>query len=48
MSRWGWVMLVLASTASAQEVAIYRCTDAQGALTVQNMPARRACSSRRN
>ncbi|MFA8630594.1 DUF4124 domain-containing protein, partial [Xanthomonas campestris pv. campestris] len=38
MSRWGWVMLVLASTASAQEVAIYRCTDAQGALTVQNMP----------
>ncbi|BBK02593.1 DUF4124 domain-containing protein [Xanthomonas campestris pv. campestris] len=38
MSRWGWVMLVLAPTASAQEVAIYRCTDAQGALTVQNMP----------
>ncbi|AOY64775.1 DUF4124 domain-containing protein [Xanthomonas citri pv. glycines] len=31
-------MMALGSLAGAQEVAIYRCTDAAGALTVQNMP----------
>ncbi|MCL1499537.1 DUF4124 domain-containing protein [Xanthomonas nasturtii] len=31
-------MLAVASVAGAQEVAIYRCTDPTGALTVQNMP----------
>ncbi|KAB7766788.1 hypothetical protein [Xanthomonas maliensis] len=30
--------LTLSSHALAQDVTIYRCTDAQGALTVQNMP----------
>ncbi len=31
-------MMALGSLAGAQEVAIYRCTDPAGALTVQNMP----------
>ncbi|MBV6803553.1 MULTISPECIES: DUF4124 domain-containing protein [Xanthomonas] len=31
-------MMALGSLAGAQEVAIYRCTDPTGALTVQNMP----------
>ncbi|GAB2508839.1 hypothetical protein GCM10027084_25150 [Pseudoxanthomonas sangjuensis] len=31
-------LLLATATASADEVAIYRCTDAHGALTVQNMP----------
>ncbi|MCP3046633.1 DUF4124 domain-containing protein [Xanthomonas euvesicatoria pv. allii] len=31
-------MMALGSPAGAQEVAIYRCTDPTGALTVQNMP----------
>lgn len=39
MRRWPWaVLLACASVAGAQEVAIYRCTDSSGALTVQNMP----------
>jgi len=42
MSRaWPWLTMaawLLAGTAAAQEIAIYRCTDAQGALTVQNQP----------
>ncbi|HEY0333072.1 MAG TPA: DUF4124 domain-containing protein [Stenotrophomonas sp.] len=32
---WGWLA---ATGAHAQDVVIYRCTDAQGALAVQNMP----------
>lgn len=31
-------LLLATATASADEVAIYRCTDASGALTVQNAP----------
>ncbi|WP_115050848.1 DUF4124 domain-containing protein [Xanthomonas arboricola] len=39
MRRWPWLaLLASASLAGAQEVAIYRCTDPAGALTVQNMP----------
>ncbi|OOW72574.1 hypothetical protein Xkhy_17745 [Xanthomonas axonopodis pv. khayae] len=44
MRRWPLLgamtlgMMALGSLAGAQEVAIYRCTDAAGALTVQNMP----------
>lgn len=39
MKRWlGAALLASASVAGAQEVAIYRCTDPSGALTVQNMP----------
>ncbi|MCC4615809.1 DUF4124 domain-containing protein [Xanthomonas campestris pv. asclepiadis] len=40
MRRWLWVATMAAwgSVAGAQEVAIYRCTDPTGALTVQNMP----------
>ncbi len=42
MSRALWLMLMLllgwVSGANAQDVAIYRCTDPSGALTVQNMP----------
>ncbi|MBB3780901.1 hypothetical protein FHY16_003705 [Xanthomonas campestris] len=39
MKRWLWVaLLASAELANAQEVAIYRCTDPAGALTVQNMP----------
>ncbi|WP_311240677.1 MULTISPECIES: DUF4124 domain-containing protein [unclassified Xanthomonas] len=40
MSRALWLMLLLGwvSGANAQDVAIYRCTDPSGALTVQNMP----------
>lgn len=42
MSRaWPWLATAawwLAMPAAAQEIAIYRCTDAQGALTVQNQP----------
>jgi len=32
------ILLLLAATASADEVVFYRCTDASGALTLQNMP----------
>lgn len=32
------VLLSLASSARADEVVLYRCTDASGALTMQNMP----------
>ncbi|WP_115554737.1 DUF4124 domain-containing protein [Xanthomonas arboricola] len=40
MSHALWLMLLLGwvSGANAQDVAIYRCTDPSGALTVQNMP----------
>ncbi|MFA0923493.1 DUF4124 domain-containing protein [Xanthomonas fragariae] len=39
MRRWLLVpWIACASMAGAQEVAIYRCTDPAGALTVQNMP----------
>ncbi|AMV00118.1 hypothetical protein NY98_11950 [Xanthomonas citri pv. fuscans] len=44
MRRWPLLgamtlgMMALGSLAGAQEVAIYRCTDPAGALTVQNMP----------
>ncbi|APP01050.1 hypothetical protein TB9_18940 [Xanthomonas perforans] len=44
MRRWPLLgamtlsMMALGSLAGAQEVAIYRCTDPTGALTVQNMP----------
>ncbi|KQR12826.1 MULTISPECIES: hypothetical protein [Xanthomonas] len=40
MSRALWLMLLLGWVpgANAQDVAIYRCTDPSGALTVQNMP----------
>ncbi|MBB5865022.1 DUF4124 domain-containing protein [Xanthomonas sp. 3058] len=39
MRRWLLVtLMVCACVADAQEVAIYRCTDSGGALTVQNMP----------
>lgn len=33
-----WLLLLAASAAQADELVIYRCTDAAGALTVQNMP----------
>lgn len=33
-----WSMLLSIPSVAAAEVVIYRCTDAQGALTVQNMP----------
>ncbi|SFK54335.1 hypothetical protein [Lysobacter sp. cf310] len=33
---WSLVLLALAGAAQAQQVTIYRCTDASGALTVQN------------
>lgn len=33
-----WSMLLSVPTGAAAEVVIYRCTDTQGALTVQNMP----------
>jgi len=33
-----WLALTLAPAHAQQEVVIYRCTDAQGALSVQNMP----------
>ncbi|MGN7832563.1 DUF4124 domain-containing protein [Pseudoxanthomonas sp. 22568] len=36
--RLAWLMLLAAPAAHADEVVIYRCTDAAGALTVQNMP----------
>ncbi|HET6783536.1 MAG TPA: DUF4124 domain-containing protein [Pseudoxanthomonas sp.] len=39
--KFGYVLpalLLLASSASADEVVFYRCTDASGALTMQNMP----------
>jgi hypothetical protein len=37
--RWGLAMLLcLALPAAAGDVVFYRCTDASGALTVQNMP----------
>ena len=32
------ILLLLAATATADEVVFYRCTDAGGALTLQNMP----------
>ena len=36
--RHALILLLLASPASADEVVFYRCTDASGALTLQNMP----------
>jgi hypothetical protein len=36
--RYALILLLLASSASADEVVFYRCTDASGALTLQNMP----------
>ncbi|WP_255470175.1 DUF4124 domain-containing protein [Pseudoxanthomonas sp. z9] len=36
--RLAWLMLLATPAAHADEVVIYRCTDAAGALTVQNMP----------
>lgn len=33
-----WLILLAAPAAQADELVIYRCTDAAGALTVQNMP----------
>jgi len=39
MSRLGlWLLCLLAAPAAAQDIAIYRCTAADGALTVQNQP----------
>lgn len=36
--RLAWLLLFAAPVAHADELVIYRCTDAAGALTVQNMP----------
>ncbi|HEY9255849.1 MAG TPA: DUF4124 domain-containing protein, partial [Stenotrophomonas sp.] len=37
--RGPWLLLCLfAAPAAAQDIAIYRCTAADGALTVQNQP----------
>ena len=36
--RYALILLLLAPPASADEVVFYRCTDASGALTLQNMP----------
>ncbi len=39
--RWLAGLWLVALAAAAQDVTIYRCTDAQGALTIQNMPCPR-------
>lgn len=36
--RLAWLLLLAVPVAHADELVIYRCTDAAGALTVQNMP----------
>jgi len=38
MTRWLLLLACIAWPVAAQEIAIYRCTDPQGALTVQNQP----------
>ena len=39
MSKHGlWLLCLLAAPTAAQDIAIYRCTAADGALTVQNQP----------